>query len=173
MINILNVLDDIIHAKQNGVFKAKPEFVLVVDNHPPMTVGICDFCKNMDFENNHWMEPYCKKKANTLIIDIPNGPNAIKNCVYFQSTSPKFLTKGDIDVRTLEIGDVIYEHAYGVCIKSTVVTKPELDQESRCMNWTTKRKDGTIMNYSHNIDYPHYSVNIYRENVYMNVTLLE
>jgi len=74
----------------------------------------------------------------------------------------KTLTKGNVIIEDIQIGDIHYEYEYNICIKSEVISLPILDE--MCMyTWQSKSlKDGRIINYAVNTNYPScYSLNLY------------
>ena len=75
----------------------------------------------------------------------------------------KTLTKGNVIVEDLKIGDVIYEYGYGQEMKSTVITLPVKEErdEDNYWTWKTKTESGDEIDYGVSDKYPHYSPNIY------------
>lgn len=56
-------------------------------------------------------------------------------------------TRGNVIVEDIKIGDIHYEYEYNFCIKTEVVTQPELKEGM----WTWKSKNvnsGSIIDYS-------------------------
>jgi len=77
------------------------------------------------------------------------------------------LTKGNVIVEEINIGDIHYEYDMGVGIKSEVISKPILNEDG---NWTWKSKsltNGREINYMVNPYYSHYSVNLYDYEAYI------
>lgn len=52
-------------------------------DQPKMTVGICDNCKRLGFDE--WGEPYCLVGEHKLVIDIPEQETTIRICVEFKN----------------------------------------------------------------------------------------
>lgn len=78
----------------------------------------------------------------------------------------KILTKGDVIVNDIKVGDIHYEYDLGVGIKVEVVTLPTEDENG---NWSWKSTDyysGKIISYLVNPKYSHYSANLYNSRVY-------
>ena len=82
----------------------------------------------------------------------------------------KVMTKGDVVVNDIKIGDIHYEYEYGMCVKSRVVEEPVRDETGY---WTWKsvhvKEDGTdgeIINYGVNEQYSHYGPNLYNNEAY-------
>ncbi len=76
------------------------------------------------------------------------------------------LTKGNVIVEEIKVGDIHYEYEYGVGVKCEVITLPKQDKDS---NWKWKSKNlntGKEINYFVNPEYPHYSVNLYDYEAY-------
>ena len=84
----------------------------------------------------------------------------------------KILTKGDVIVNDIEIGDIHYEFEYNICIKTVVISKPEKINDNWC--WESKNmKTGMIVNYCVNPDVPScYAVNLYSYEAYMGCTYI-
>ena len=74
-------------------------------------------------------------------------------------------TKGNVIVENINIGDIHYEYDLGCCIKSTVLTKPELNVDGNWA-WQSKLSDGKEITYIVNPEYPHYSTNLYDYEAY-------
>jgi hypothetical protein len=72
------------------------------------------------------------------------------------------LTKGNVIVNKIKVGDIHWEYDWGSCIKSTVITKPEINKDG---NWIWESKEavtGKTINYLVNPNYPScYAVNLY------------
>lgn len=78
----------------------------------------------------------------------------------------KTLTKGNIIVEDIKIGDIQYEFEYGMGIKSEVVTLPVRDEDGY---WTWKNKScstGVEINYGVREGMSHYSSNLYDYEAY-------
>lgn len=76
------------------------------------------------------------------------------------------LTKGNIIVEDIKIGDIIYELSYGIMIESKVITLPTRSEDGY---WTWKCENimnGEIINYGVHEKYPHYAPNIYNYPAY-------
>ena len=77
----------------------------------------------------------------------------------------KTLTKGNIVVEDIKIGDVQYEYEYGVGIKSTVITLPVRDDDGY-WTWKNKQESGSIINYGVREGFSHYAPNLYDYEAY-------
>jgi len=76
------------------------------------------------------------------------------------------LTKGDVIVNKLKIGDIIYEYDMGLGIRSEVTSLPIRDEEG-LWSWDCKSTtSGEHVGYAVNENYPHYSPNIYTYEAY-------
>jgi hypothetical protein len=76
------------------------------------------------------------------------------------------LTKGNVIVEEINIGDIHYEYGMGVGIKCQVMTKPTLNGDGSWM-WKSKNLNtGKEIDYFVNPKYPHYSVNLYDYEAY-------
>lgn len=78
----------------------------------------------------------------------------------------KVRTKGNIIVNDIQIGDIHYEFAYGMCVKVEVITKPENDGNGY---WTWKSKHlrtGREITYGVREDMAHYGPNLYDYEAY-------
>ncbi len=76
------------------------------------------------------------------------------------------LTKGNVVVENIKIGDIHYEFGYGIGIKSEVISLPKRSEEGY---WTWQSRsllDGRIIDYGTNEKYPHYGLNIYDYEAY-------
>lgn len=78
----------------------------------------------------------------------------------------KTLTKGNVIVEDIKIGDIHYEFQYGVGIKCKVLTQPVLD-ENDCWTWQSENlKTGKIIDYFVRKGMEHYSANLYDYEAY-------
>jgi hypothetical protein len=76
------------------------------------------------------------------------------------------LTKGNVIVENIKIGDIHYEYELGTGVKSEVISLPVRD-ENGYWTWQSKNLNtGKIINYGVNENYPHYSVNLYDYEAY-------
>lgn len=78
----------------------------------------------------------------------------------------KTLTKGNVIVEDIKIGDIHYEFEYGMGIKSEVVTLPVRDEKGY---WTWKSKNlnsDNIIDYGVTEGMSHYSANLYDYEAY-------
>lgn len=76
------------------------------------------------------------------------------------------LTKGNVIVENIKVGDIHYEFEYGMCIKTEVITLPVRDEEW----WSWKSKSlitDRILDYSVREGYSHYGPNLYDYEAYM------
>lgn len=125
-----------------------------------LTCGICDFCEHLIMDENQSTCNFLKDDISENIKD-----KLINSCYAFKSTNINFCTKGNLDIRTLKIGDIIYEYEYNICIMSKVVKEP-FEKEKNIWVWESQLDNGKIIQYSHNIEFPHYSVNLYNYKAY-------
>lgn len=73
----------------------------------------------------------------------------------------KTLTKGNVIVDNIKVGDIHYEFEYGIGIKCEVITLPVRNKEGF---WTWKSKNlntGKIINYGVQEGMSHYAPNLY------------
>ena len=78
----------------------------------------------------------------------------------------KTLTKGNVIVEEIKVGDIHYEYDLGVGIKCKVVSLPKKNKDG---NWEWQSENvnsGETINYMVNPKYPHYSVNLYDYEAY-------
>jgi hypothetical protein len=76
------------------------------------------------------------------------------------------LTKGNVIVNKIEIGDIHYEYDYGMEIKCEVISKPVQDGDA--WDWQSKDCDsGEIINYRITEGYAHYGPNLYDHQAYI------
>lgn len=78
----------------------------------------------------------------------------------------KTMTKGNVIVENIKIGDIHYEFEYGVGIKCEVITLPVRDDKGY---WTWKSrniKSGVIIIYGVTEGLSHYSSNLYDYEAY-------
>ena len=76
------------------------------------------------------------------------------------------LTKGNIIVENIKIGDIHYEFDYNCGIKCEVITLPTKD-ENGYWSWKSKNlKSGDIINYGISEDMQHYGPNLYDYEAY-------
>lgn len=77
------------------------------------------------------------------------------------------LTKGNIIIEEIKVGDLHFEYELGLGMKLEVLTKPELNDEGNFV-WNSKNlTSGRIVNYELNPKYPAcYSVNLYDYEAY-------
>lgn len=79
----------------------------------------------------------------------------------------KTLTKGNVIVEDIKIGDVHYEFGYGIGIKVEVITLPVRD-ESGYWTWQSKNvKTGKVINYGVAEGHAHYGPNLYDYEAYI------
>jgi len=78
----------------------------------------------------------------------------------------KTLTKGNVIVEDIKIGDIHYEFDYGVGIKCEVITLPVRD-DNGYWTWQSKNlKTNNIINYGVKEGMSHYSSNLYTYEAY-------
>jgi hypothetical protein len=78
----------------------------------------------------------------------------------------KTLTKGDIIVEDIKVGDIHYEFEFGFCIKSKVILLPSRDSDGY---WTWKSKNtntGKEIQYGVREGMSHYAPNLYSYEAY-------
>lgn len=78
----------------------------------------------------------------------------------------KTMTKGNVVVEDIKIGDVHYEYEYGIGIKCEVITLPVRDDKGY---WTWQSKNltsGKIIDYGVTEGMAHYSSNLYDYEAY-------
>jgi len=78
----------------------------------------------------------------------------------------KTLTKGDVIVEDIKVGDIHYEYEYGVGIKSKVTTLPIKDDKGY---WTWQSENvntGKTITYGVQEGMSHYAPNIYTYEAY-------
>lgn len=83
----------------------------------------------------------------------------------------KTKTKGDVDPENLNIGDVLYEYEYNVCIKSIVETKPvrSINEDGKeVWEWTSHLASNpkSKINYLITEGFSHYGPNVYSYEAY-------
>ena len=76
------------------------------------------------------------------------------------------LTKGNVKVNEIEIGDILYEFEYGLGIESKVLTKPELTEDGNYQWISENVKTKKEITYVVNPEYPHYAPNLYNNKAY-------
>ena len=78
------------------------------------------------------------------------------------------LTKGNIVVQQIKIGDIHYEFDYGMGIRCEVLTLPEWDGVG--YNWKSKNlKTGKEIPYGITHKYSHYAPNLYDYEAYKGI----
>ena len=81
----------------------------------------------------------------------------------------KTLTKGDVVVEDIKIGDIHYEFDYGLGVKSEVITTPVRDDRGY-WSWKSKNtKTGDIIDYGVTEDLSHYAPNLYTYEAYTGI----
>lgn len=82
------------------------------------------------------------------------------------------LTKGNVIVEDIKIGDIHYEYEMGIGMKVKVLTLPERNDEGKWY-WDAERlSTGMIIEYMVNEKYPHYAPNLYDYEAYSVKTML-
>jgi hypothetical protein len=80
------------------------------------------------------------------------------------------LTKGNVIVENINVGDIHYEFEYNMCIKSEVTSKPTRDPNGY-WSWASKNvNNGTEIRYGVNEGHPHYGPNLYDHEAYKGTT---
>jgi len=76
------------------------------------------------------------------------------------------LTRGNVIVNKIQIGDIHYEFEYGMCVKSEVISLPVRDNDG-IWSWQSKHvKTGEIIDYAVNEEYSHYAPKLYDYEAY-------
>lgn len=77
------------------------------------------------------------------------------------------LTKGNIVVEDIKIGDIHYEFEYGIGIKSEVISLPVRDNDG-LLTWESKNLNNlnNIIKYAINEKYYFYGPNLYNYEAY-------
>lgn len=76
------------------------------------------------------------------------------------------LTKGNIIVENIKIGDIHYEFEYGCGIKCEVISLPTRDEDG-LWSWRSKKtNDGKIIYYAVKEGFSHYAPNLYDYEAY-------
>ena len=80
----------------------------------------------------------------------------------------KTLTKGDVVIEDIQIGDIHYEYDLGFCIKSRVLTVPQLDDDGLWSWKSINLFSNRIIHYAQSVDVPAYlGLNLYTTEAYM------
>jgi len=78
----------------------------------------------------------------------------------------KTLTRGNVIVEDIKVGDIHYEYDYGIGIKCEVISAPVKTEEGN-WEWQSKNmKSDKIIDYMVNPEYQHYSVKLYDYEAY-------
>lgn len=78
----------------------------------------------------------------------------------------KTLTKGNIVVEDIKIGDIHYEFEYNIGMKLEVITLPEKNESGQWV-WSSRNlKSGNIVNYLVTPGLEHYGPNLYDYEAY-------
>jgi len=81
------------------------------------------------------------------------------------------LTKGNVIVQKIKIGDIHYEYDYGMGIKCEVITLPKWDSEAESYSWKSKNlNSGKEIDYGVVHKYSHYAPNLYDHEAYRGAT---
>ena len=84
----------------------------------------------------------------------------------------KTLTRGDVIIEDIKIGDIHYEFDYGLCVKSKVITLP-IKNDDGSWEWQSKKlNSGEIIDYLVNPKYQQYSVKLYTYEAYMGCKMI-
>jgi len=76
------------------------------------------------------------------------------------------MTKGNVIVENIKVGDIHYEFEYGIGVKSEVISLPVRD-ENGYWTWKSKNlKTGEIIDYYVGETMTHYSINLYDYEAY-------
>ena len=83
------------------------------------------------------------------------------------------LTKGDVIVNKIKIGDIQYEFEYGCCIRSRVIKEPTFGKNSGRWYWQNENAmTGDVIKYSVDPSFPQYAPNIYTSEVYKGCVMM-
>lgn len=77
----------------------------------------------------------------------------------------KTMTKGNVDVAKIKVGDVHYEYDLGQEIESTVITEPVRSGDGQ-WSWEAKTNDGKFIRYMMTEGLAHYGPNLYDYRAY-------
>lgn len=76
------------------------------------------------------------------------------------------LTKGNVIVEDIRIGDIHYEYEYGMGVKCEVITLPSLNEGNQ-WEWKSRNvNSGKEISYLVDPKYSHYSANLYDYEAY-------
>ncbi len=76
------------------------------------------------------------------------------------------LTKGNVIIENITVGDIHYEYDYGVGIKVKVITKP-IRNDNGYWSWKSEQlSTGKIIDYGVSEQYSHYGPNLYDYEAY-------
>lgn len=83
--------------------------------------------------------------------------------------SERILTKGNVEVQNIKVGDIHYEFELPIFLKVKVLTLPKKNPDG-CWVWKSENmKNGKIVDYLVNPEFPSYlSVNLYDYMAYEN-----
>ena len=76
------------------------------------------------------------------------------------------LTKGNVIVNKIKVGDIHYEYEYNIGIKSKVITEPKRDENGYWTWQSVNTKTGAVINYGVSEGMSHYSSNLYDYEAY-------
>jgi hypothetical protein len=84
----------------------------------------------------------------------------------------KTMTRGNVVIEEIQVGDIHYEYDGPRCCKSEVITKPTLNGNS--YTWQSKNlTSGEIIEYAINTTMPsHYSLKLYDYEAYIGCKLV-
>ena len=78
----------------------------------------------------------------------------------------RILTKGNVEVQNIKIGDLHFEYDYGIGIKCEVISLP-VKESNGYWTWKSKNcKTGRTIEYGVSEEYPHYGPNLYDYEAY-------
>jgi len=78
----------------------------------------------------------------------------------------KTLTKGNLIIEEIKMGDIHYEFDYGYCLKSEVISLPVRDPLG-LWSWQSKMlSTGETINYAVHENHTHYGPNLYDYEAY-------
>lgn len=79
------------------------------------------------------------------------------------------MTRGDVIIEEIKIGDIHYEFDYGCVCVSKVISKPVL--KDGVYSWESENTlTGEVIKYAQNTKYPHYGLKLYTHMAYCGCT---
>jgi hypothetical protein len=136
-------------------------------------IGLIDVKYDVDNINevlHEITEIIMDKLGDEKMVEVVEEVETISEVVELET---KTKTKGNVIVQDIKIGDIQYEYAMGMGIKSEVITLPVRDASGY---WTWKNKvksSGVIINYGVREGHSHYAPNLYNCEAYTVKQLVE